>query len=92
MNVRSPNFVDSEFPRKQSPPGADAVVLNPESFHRIIALERKRTERSRKPFLLVLLDSTPRNGKLLGEILPLLSASTRETDVTGWYTAPRWGA
>jgi lipopolysaccharide/colanic/teichoic acid biosynthesis glycosyltransferase len=85
VNVRGPNFVDTQFPRKHSPPGADTVVLNPESFHRRIALERKRTERSRKPFLLVLLDSTPRNGKLLGEILTLLSASTRETDVTGWY-------
>jgi lipopolysaccharide/colanic/teichoic acid biosynthesis glycosyltransferase len=85
VNVRGPNLVDSQFPWKQSPPRADSAVLTPEYFHRIIALERKRTERSRKPFLLMLLDPTPRNGKLLGEILTLLSASTRETDVTGWY-------
>lgn len=85
MNVRGPNLVDPQFPGKQSPSGADTLVLNPESFHRIIALERKRTERSRKPFLLMLLDPAPRNAKLLGEILTLLSASTRETDVAGWY-------
>ena len=91
MNVRTSNFVGSDLPGKRSAPGADTVVLNPESFHRIIALERKRTERSRKPFLLMLLDATARNEELLGEILPLLSASTRETDVTGWYKSPSVG-
>ena len=50
-------------------------------------MERKRTERSRKPFLLLLLDA----GKLLqtDHVLPnivaALSAATRETDVSGWY-------
>ena len=39
----------------------------------------------------MLLDATPRNEKLLGEILPLLSASTRETDVTGWYQSAAVG-
>ena len=34
----------------------DRCVLDEESFHRAIALERRRTERSRKPFLLMLLD------------------------------------
>ena len=91
MNVRTSDFAGSDLPGKRSAPGADTVVLNTESLHRIIALERKRTERSRKPFLLMLLDATARNEKLLGEILPLLSASTRETDVTGWYKSPSVG-
>jgi lipopolysaccharide/colanic/teichoic acid biosynthesis glycosyltransferase len=39
----------------------------------------------------MLLDATPRTEKLLGEILPLLSASTRETDVTGWYKSASVG-
>jgi lipopolysaccharide/colanic/teichoic acid biosynthesis glycosyltransferase len=90
VDLRLSNVADFELLRKQPSHGANTVVLNTESFHRIIALERKRTERSRKAFLLMLLDTgncspTPHNGRLLGEILPLLSVSTRETDVTGWY-------
>jgi lipopolysaccharide/colanic/teichoic acid biosynthesis glycosyltransferase len=69
---------------------ADRSVLNEESFQRMISLERKRTERSRKPFVLMLLDMgnclpTDRNGKVLGKVLSALSLATRETDVTGWY-------
>jgi lipopolysaccharide/colanic/teichoic acid biosynthesis glycosyltransferase len=56
----------------------------------MIAVERKRTERSRKPFLLMLLDAgnhqgSGRNGKALDNIVPALLSSTRETDVIGWY-------
>jgi exopolysaccharide biosynthesis polyprenyl glycosylphosphotransferase len=56
----------------------------------MIALERKRTERSGKPFLLMLLDMgnslrSDKNGKALDRILSALSLTTRETDVTGWY-------
>jgi lipopolysaccharide/colanic/teichoic acid biosynthesis glycosyltransferase len=56
----------------------------------MISLERKRSERSKKPFLLMLLDlgerlSSERSGKTLSKIVFALSASTRETDVTGWY-------
>lgn len=67
----------------------ERVVLNPEAFRRMIALERKRSERSRKPFILLLLDMGDRpsekNGKILNKISSVLSASTRDTDVTGWY-------
>jgi lipopolysaccharide/colanic/teichoic acid biosynthesis glycosyltransferase len=76
----------------QIPPTAGQTygVLGEEPFHRMIALERKRTERSGKPFLLMLLDAghglpSDRNGRVLGKILSALSLSTRETDVTGWY-------
>ena len=68
----------------------ERVVLNPEAFRRMISLERKRSERSRKPFVLLLLDMgdrpSDRNGKILGKILSVLSASTRDTDVAGWYS------
>jgi exopolysaccharide biosynthesis polyprenyl glycosylphosphotransferase len=71
-------------------PVEERGVLNEEAFHRIISLERKRTERSRKPFLLMLLDMgnrlrSDKQGKALDKILSALSLSTRETDVTGWY-------
>ena len=65
-------------------------VLEQEAFHRMIALERKRTERSRKPFLLMLLDTgggvpSTRSEKLLLDVLATLTESTRETDLVGWY-------
>jgi exopolysaccharide biosynthesis polyprenyl glycosylphosphotransferase len=68
----------------------ERTVLNEAAFQRMISIERKRTERSRKPFLLMLLDtganySGTNNGKALGNMVATLLASTRETDVTGWY-------
>jgi lipopolysaccharide/colanic/teichoic acid biosynthesis glycosyltransferase len=70
--------------------GAQSSTLNEQSFHKMIALERKRTERSQKPFLLMLLDTgnglpSRENGKALSTVLSALSVSIRETDVTGWY-------
>jgi lipopolysaccharide/colanic/teichoic acid biosynthesis glycosyltransferase len=66
-------------------------VLKEETFKRMIAVERKRTERSREPFLLMLLEagnhqSLERSGKALDSILSVLPMSIRETDVIGWYT------
>jgi lipopolysaccharide/colanic/teichoic acid biosynthesis glycosyltransferase len=68
----------------------DSEILTAESFRRTIALERKRSERSRKPFMLLLLDMGGRlpsenSGKTLARVLPALSLSTRETDIIGWY-------
>ena len=68
----------------------DRIVLNGESFQRMLALERKRSERSRKPFLLMLVDLGERlpsasNGKASNDIVSALSLSTRVTDVIGWY-------
>jgi len=68
----------------------DRGILNADAFRRMITLERKRSERSRKPFMLLLLDMGDRlpsekNGKTLGKILAALSGSTRDTDVIGWY-------
>ena len=65
-------------------------VLHEDSFHQMISLERKRTERSRRPFLLMLLDVSAlltgdQESKKVGDILFTLSFSIRETDITGWY-------
>jgi lipopolysaccharide/colanic/teichoic acid biosynthesis glycosyltransferase len=72
-----------------STPVSDRVVLNEESFQRTLSLERKRTERSRKPFLLMLLefgDIRPtETNRALGKVITALSASTRATDVVGWF-------
>jgi len=74
---------------RTSVPGGD--ILSEESFRKTICLERKRTERSRKPFVLMLVDTgdslaSERNGKVLLHILHALAFATRETDVRGWYT------
>ena len=66
------------------------IVLNEEFFHSMISLERKRSERSQKPFLLMLLDvsqllTRDKNGKKVGGILSTLSLNIRETDISGWY-------
>jgi exopolysaccharide biosynthesis polyprenyl glycosylphosphotransferase len=76
------------IPEVSSP--REYCILNAEAFRRTIALERKRSERSRKPFMLLLLDmgenlSSEKNGKTLDKILAALALSTRETDITGWY-------
>lgn len=69
-----------------------AKILDEETFRSMIAYERKRTERSRKPVLLMLLEigdslSGDVGGKILGNILSALSQATRDTDITGWYTS-----
>jgi lipopolysaccharide/colanic/teichoic acid biosynthesis glycosyltransferase len=68
----------------------ERVILNEESFKRMIAIERKRTERSREPFLLMLLEAgnhqrAEKNGSALDKIISAMLSSTRETDVVGWY-------
>jgi len=78
-------------PISEATPLGERSILDAEAFRRMIALERKRSERSRKPFMLLLLDMgdklpSERNGKILEKILSALSASTRDTDVTGWYS------
>ena len=73
------------------PNGLDlSEVLTEEVFRRMISLERKRSERTQRPFVLLLMDTgrtlpTEKNGRVLLDILSALQAATRETDVMGWY-------
>ena len=65
-------------------------IFGEEDFHHMISRERRRTERSHKPFLLMLLDMgeepLAQNGESsLVKILAALSSATRETDGVGWY-------
>lgn len=58
----------------------------------MISLERRRTERSRKLFLLMLLDMgdhlpSETLGKSLSKLSAAVAGSTRETDGVGWYKA-----
>lgn len=65
-------------------------VLEEESFKALLALERRRVERSRKPFVLMLLDASATltsssADQILRQMLTALNSSIRETDFVGWY-------
>ncbi len=65
-------------------------VLGEADLNRMIAIERKRTERSNQPFLLMLLEadahrSSSKNPSALDSIVSSLLKSIRDTDVIGWY-------
>jgi lipopolysaccharide/colanic/teichoic acid biosynthesis glycosyltransferase len=63
-------------------------VLLENVFHSMLTLERRRAERSRKPFVLMLIDANLENGtaeEILSEAVEVVAASKRETDLVGWY-------
>jgi lipopolysaccharide/colanic/teichoic acid biosynthesis glycosyltransferase len=64
-------------------------ALDEASFRRVIAVERKRTERSKSPFVLVLIEvanlSFMTTSRTLETIVMVLLASSRDTDLVGWY-------
>jgi exopolysaccharide biosynthesis polyprenyl glycosylphosphotransferase len=65
-------------------------VLLEESFRSMLTLERRRAERSRKPFVLMLLDASAfieekTSDRFLSRVSSVLLKSTRETDLIGWY-------
>jgi lipopolysaccharide/colanic/teichoic acid biosynthesis glycosyltransferase len=71
------------------PPGRESI-LQEETFHAMLTHERRRAERSRKPFVLMLVESlaahTNGNGDAFAERLSaVLASATRETDLIGWY-------
>lgn len=68
----------------------DEAILDEFRFARKIQEERRRTDRSEKPFLLVLIDFheavNSNSGKMIpSTILTSLASSKRETDSCGWY-------
>lgn len=65
-------------------------VLQEEAFHAMLTLERRRADRSRKPFVLMLLDSgaARANGHrpaFVERLTSIVCDATRETDLIGWY-------
>jgi lipopolysaccharide/colanic/teichoic acid biosynthesis glycosyltransferase len=67
-------------------------LFDEQSFTKMLCLERKRTERSGRRFVLVLVDVTTvlRSGgkqSLFNRFANALGESTRETDIKGWYKA-----
>jgi hypothetical protein len=80
--------------------GGDGQAYSQEAFHYFLQVERKRSERSGRPFLLLIagLRRTPGSGgkaaaalesALAADVFSALSLSVRETDFIGWYREPR---
>jgi len=69
----------------------DSPPFSEELFSKLLCLERRRAERSRKRFALMLIDAsaplhTPQRDVVLDRLAVALSLSTRETDIWGWHT------
>jgi len=84
---RSTNLVESISDAIAS---VDQGALNEETFKRVIAIERKRTERSKSPFVLMLLEVTNQQNsektkRSLECIVAALLVACRDTDLVGWY-------
>jgi len=64
-------------------------ALDEENFKRVIAVERKRTERSKAPFVLMLLEvpdqSSEKAVQALERVMAILLTTSRDTDLVGWY-------
>jgi hypothetical protein len=74
----------------ESAPAINRIALDETTFRRMIAIERKRTERSKAPFVLMLLEAVSDDGQrsssaTLHRIAAALLASSRDTDLIGWY-------
>jgi lipopolysaccharide/colanic/teichoic acid biosynthesis glycosyltransferase len=69
---------------------ADPVFLDQELFMTMLRLERKRTERSHRRFVLMLLEASDlvkadEKQDAFDKVIAALSHSIRETDIKGWY-------
>jgi lipopolysaccharide/colanic/teichoic acid biosynthesis glycosyltransferase len=74
--------------RTGQPKVAARAVSGEEAFHANLTLERRRAERCRKPFVLMLLDAHHENGtakSILQVALAGMTSFVRETDALGWY-------
>jgi hypothetical protein len=77
-NVSTGNFFDCEH-----------IFYSTSHFYHMLRIEKKRSERSHKPFLLVLfdisgLDTEIKNGCTREKLKNIILACSRETDIRGW--------
>jgi lipopolysaccharide/colanic/teichoic acid biosynthesis glycosyltransferase len=84
------DFLNIADPLKEGIFEEDRTVFDENVFKRMLAIERKRTERTKEPFLLMLLDlgNCQSAGKIeqsLESVVTAMRSCTRETDVLGWY-------
>lgn len=88
INFHELNPIDSEV--HHGPMEPETEICTESIFLNKLCTERKRTDRSEKPFLLMLLEigraeETDPDLKYLNYILSLLLSAKRETDICGWH-------
>jgi len=88
LGSRKSGMVASE--RKHPLSDLRAEILPVDSFRRMLCLERRRAERSRNLFLLMLVDARKVSGmdsreEFFKTLTLALSSAIRETDICGWY-------
>ena len=88
--LHQPKPSNSPDPLLEGAPAVNRTPLDETTFQRMIAIERKRTERSKAPFVLMLLEAVSDRGQkgssvTLRRIATALLASSRDTDLVGWY-------
>lgn len=92
-NLKPVAVVDSQKHTVSFANGSTALAsfLSEEHFRRMLSRERKRSERSRKHLVLMLIDGKGAKSKktdaMLEQIAVVLGASIRETDLAGWFEA-----
>ena len=84
-NVSDPENSSFAFPSE-----CEREVLDESIFRRMLTIERKRTERSKEPFLLMLLEAGQHEDSIKDEaslesMASVLLLSGRDTDIVGWY-------
>jgi len=81
---------DGSNGKRETLGGENFGLISEELFTNLLSLERKRSERSRKQFVLMLVDGsgllrTNQRAEALAQMTAALASSTRETDIRGWY-------
>jgi lipopolysaccharide/colanic/teichoic acid biosynthesis glycosyltransferase len=84
------NRPHTDDPLLESAPAQKRAPLDEATFRQMIAIERKRTERSKSPFVLMLLEADSDQGSkkakaTLDTVTKVLITSSRDTDLIGWY-------
>ena len=87
------NMAPFKFALRDSVPSnnasSDSLFYAQPQFHQMLRIERKRSERSKRPFLLLLADLSSFPGKehldVVENIKTNFNLCLRETDIRGWY-------
>jgi lipopolysaccharide/colanic/teichoic acid biosynthesis glycosyltransferase len=85
----NPRSLSKTPPRSEDPAGLG--MLPEQLFIRLLCVERKRTERSQRRFVLMIVDPgallKTRKERNFPGLLSALWSATRDTDIKGWYKA-----
>ncbi len=102
FTLRKPQKASPEFQLPESPSREDAerdkdkalTLVREDMFGKLLSLERKRSERSRQRFVLMLVHAgklleAEHGEAMLGTMTRAVYKSIRETDLQGWYKKDR---